>query len=67
MTEPSTPPIPAVITFITSPVGMPLASATSKLTTSKATNGWILALITISRSSTTPNTAIIKSIEVDMG
>ncbi|MOA31749.1 hypothetical protein D3C78_1529230 [compost metagenome] len=66
VTEPSTPPIPAVITFITSPVGMPLANATNRLTTSKATKGWILALMTISKSSTTPNTAIIKSIEVDM-
>ncbi|MNW00605.1 hypothetical protein D3C71_1961230 [compost metagenome] len=39
VTEPSTPPIPAVITFMTSPVGIPLASATNRLTTSRATNG----------------------------
>lgn len=66
VTEPSTPPIPAVITFITSPVGMPLANATSRLTTNSATKGCTFALMTINNSSTTPRTAISNSREVDM-
>ena len=65
-TEPSVPPMPAISVLMMSPMGMPVAKATRKLTSIMATKAWTCQRMMSNRSRAMLPAPIPRSARVDM-